>query len=358
MTLVCMQTFQPFDFNQIVKPLLAWYRANKRDLPWRNDPTPYRVWVSEIMLQQTRVEAVKGYYLRFMQELPTVKDLANCEEEKLLKLWEGLGYYSRVRNMQKAAKTVLSLYGGEFPCELSALKSLSGIGSYTAGAIASIAFGMPAAAVDGNVFRVASRLEENPSCISDPAYRRYLETALTAVYPKEGKGCAEFTQSLFELGALLCKPQSPACAECPLKGLCRAHQHQTTSLFPVMPEKKAKRVENVFVFLIETPEGFCIRRREQGVLRGLNEFPSAVAENGEMPENILNEWGMYEFTEVKRRKFTHIFTHIRWNMTCVWVKTEHAPFDAYSLDEIEEFISLPTAFRQCMSILKEGGNEI
>ena len=129
-----MQTLQPFDFNQIVKPLLVWYRANKRDLPWRKDPTPYRVWVSEIMLQQTRVEAVKEYYRRFMQELPTVEDLANCEEEKLLKLWEGLGYYSRVRNMQKAAKTVLSLYGGEVPCELSALKSLSGIGSYTAGA--------------------------------------------------------------------------------------------------------------------------------------------------------------------------------------------------------------------------------
>ena len=348
-----MQKFQTFDFNQIRAPLLAWYRENKRDLPWRKDPTPYRVWVSEIMLQQTRVEAVKEYYLRFMQALPTVQDLAECEEEKLLKLWEGLGYYSRVRNMQKAAKTIVSLYGGEFPCGLSALQSLSGIGSYTAGAILSIAFGMPAAAVDGNVFRVASRLEENPTCIADPAYRRYLETALTAIYPSERQACSEFTQSLFELGALICKPKSPACAECPLSGICRAHQNGKTEFFPVIPEKKAKRVEKVFVFLIETPSGFCIRRREEGVLRGMNEFPSAVAQEGETAENILNEWGMYEFTEIQRRKFTHIFTHIRWDMTCVWVKTEHAPFDAYTLAEIEEFISLPTAFRQCMKMFEE-----
>ena len=345
-----MQNFEHFDFHQITEPLLAWYRGNKRDLPWRENPTPYRVWVSEIMLQQTRVEAVKEYYQRFMQALPTVQDLATCEEEKLLKLWEGLGYYSRARNLQKAAKMLVSFYGGEFPCDISALKSLPGIGSYTAGAIASIAFGMPVAAVDGNVFRVAARLEENPTCISDPAYRRYLETVLTEAYPEEGKSCAEFTQSIFELGALVCKPQSPACAECPLRSLCKAYRNQTTDLFPVMPEKKAKRVENVFVFLIETPQGFCIRRREEGVLRGMNEFPSAVAEAGEIPENILNEWGMYEFTEIKRQKFTHIFTHIRWDMTCVWVRTEHAPFDAYSLEEIKESISLPTAFRQCMKM--------
>lgn len=344
---------EQFDFHQIPAPLLSWYAQNKRQLPWRENPTPYRVWVSEIMLQQTRVEAVKEYYARFMNALPTVADLAACEEEKLLKLWEGLGYYSRARNLQKAAKQILSTYGGAFPSDYETLKGLPGIGSYTAGAIASIAYGKPIAAVDGNVFRVASRLEENESVISDPKYRRYLEEKLSAVYPESGKECSAFTQSLFELGALLCKPQNPECEKCPLKKICLANIHGTQSRFPVLPEKKAKRVEEVYVFLIETPSGFCIRRREAGVLRGMNEFPSAVVVNGETTENILNEWGMYEFTELDRRKFTHIFTHIRWNMTCLHVRVDSAPFDAYSLEEIEESVSLPTAFKQCLSMLKK-----
>lgn len=342
-----------FDFQRIPTPLLLWYRANKRDLAWRNNPTPYRVWVSEIMLQQTRVEAVKEYYARFMQALPDVEALAFCEEEKLLKLWEGLGYYSRARNLQKAAKIIVQQYGGQFPSSVEELKALPGIGSYTAGAIASIAFGQPTAAVDGNVFRVASRLEENPTVISDPKYRKYLERELSSVYPEEKEGCADFTQSLFELGALICKPQNPDCAKCPLNGLCRAYQNGTTAVYPVLPKKKEKRIERVYVFLIQTPQGFCIRRREEGVLKGMNEFPSYVASFGETPEDILNEWGMYEFTEIKRGDFTHIFTHIRWDMTCVWVQTESSVFDAYSLEEIEQSISLPTAFKQCLRLLKK-----
>lgn len=340
-----------FDFQRIPAPLLSWYGENKRDLPWRKNPTPYRVWVSEIMLQQTRVEAVKEYYLRFMSALPTVEDLAFCEEEKLLKLWEGLGYYSRARNLQKAAKTVVEKYGGEFPQTAEELKTLAGIGSYTAGAIASIAFGQPVAAVDGNVFRVASRLEENPTVISDQKYRKYLERELSAVYPDTKKGCSDFTQSLFELGALICKPQNPSCAQCPLNGICRAYQAGTVALYPALPAKKEKRQEQVYIFLIQTPEGFCIRRREEGVLKGMNEFPSFVANFGETPEDILNGWGMYEFTEVKRKKYVHIFTHIRWDITCIWVRTESAAFDAYSLEEIEESVSLPTAFKQCLDLI-------
>ena len=343
---------EKFDFQRIPAPLLSWYRANKRDLPWRSEPTPYRVWVSEIMLQQTRVEAVKEYYARFMEALPDVEALAYCEEEKLLKLWEGLGYYSRARNSQKAAKIIVERYDGEFPQTVEGLKTLPGIGSYTAGAIASIAFGQKAAAVDGNVFRVASRLEENPTVISDPKYRKYLEKELSEVYPEEGKACSDFTQSLFELGALVCKPQNPSCEACPLNTLCRAYQAGTVSLYPVLPQKKEKRQEQVYVFLIETPEGFCIRRREEGVLKGMNEFPSFVANFGEMPEDILNVWGMYEFTEVKRGKYVHIFTHIRWDITCIWVRTESSVFDAYTLDEIEESISLPTAFKQCLTMIK------
>ena len=344
---------QDFSFERIPAPLLSWYQAHKRDLPWRQEVTPYTVWVSEIMLQQTRVEAVKEYFARFMRALPTVEDLAFCEEEKLLKLWEGLGYYSRVRNLQKAARTIVTEYGGKFPTTVEGWLSLSGVGSYTAGAICSIAYGQPVAAVDGNVFRVASRLEENGTVISDPKYRKYLEKELSAVYPSEKADCSAFTQSLFELGALVCKPQNPSCSSCPLNGLCRAYKNGTVSLYPVLPQKREKRRESVFVFLIQTPEGFCIRRREEGVLKGMNEFPSFVAERGESVEEILNEWGMYEFTEIKRGNFRHIFTHILWDITCVWVRVDSASFDAYSLEEIRETVSLPTAFRQCIELLNE-----
>ena len=177
--------------------------------------------MSEIMLQQTRVEAVREYYTRFIAALPSVEALAACEEEKLLKLWEGLGYYSRVRNMQKAAKTIVIEYGGKFPEEIETLKTLAGIGSYTAGAIASIAFGKATAAVDGYVFRVIARLTENSTVISDLKYRKYLETELSKIYPKGRE--SQFTQSLFELGALVCKPLSPACERCPLAKLCKAN---------------------------------------------------------------------------------------------------------------------------------------
>ncbi len=343
-----------FEFQRIPAPLLSWYRAHKRALPWRENPTPYQVWVSEIMLQQTRVEAVKEYYIRFMKALPSIEALAACEEEKLLKLWEGLGYYSRVRNMQKAAKIIVAQYGGVMPRDPFLLNALPGIGSYTTGAIASIAYGMPIAAVDGNVFRVAARLEENNSVISDGKYRKYLEEKLLSVYPKTAKECSEFTQSIFELGALVCKPQNPDCNACPLQGMCRAHQNGTQHLYPVLPMKKEKRRENIYVFMIETPSGICIRRREEGVLRGMNEFPSHVILDGESVENVLNEWGMYEFTEIKRKKYRHIFTHIHWDITCVWVRAPYAPFDAYTMTEIFENISLPTAFKQCTDIFLKG----
>ncbi len=342
-----------FDFQTLPGLLLPWYEREKRSLPWRDQPTPYRVWVSEIMLQQTRVEAVREYYLRFMQELPTVEDLAACPEEKLLKLWEGLGYYSRVRNLQKAARLIVLYYGGEFPCDVAALKELPGIGSYTAGAIASIAFGQPTAAVDGNVFRVASRLEENATPISDPNYRKYLEQELSKIYPDTKKGCSDFTQSLFEVGALICKPQNPDCAHCPLQSVCKANQSGRQTDYPVLPPKREKRREKIYVFLLQTPQGFCIRRREEGVLKGMNEFPSCVYADGDgqTPEQILRDWGVGDFEEIARKSYAHVFTHIRWDITCLWIKTDAAPFDAYALDEIEAAVSLPTAFKQCLGLL-------
>ena len=346
-----MQIVEEYPFEEIVKPLLAWYRKEKRSLPWRDTPTPYQVWVSEIMLQQTRVEAVKEYFVRFINALPDIETLAHCEEEKLLKLWEGLGYYSRVRNMQKCARELLVHYDGKFPTDAKELQTLSGIGEYTAGAIASIAYGKRVSAVDGNVLRVASRLSENSAVIADTKYKKSLTNRLSGIYPQEGKDCADFTQSLFELGALVCKPQNPDCKACPLQNLCKANKNGTQKLFPVLPQKREKRLEEVYVFLIETEEGFAIRRREKGVLKGMNEFPSHVIERGESVENVLNEWGMYAFTEIKRKKYKHVFTHIIWDITCVWVKTDVSPFDCYAIDEIEEGISLPTAIKQCMEIL-------
>lgn len=302
-------------------------------------------------MQQTRVEAARDYYLRFLQELPDVRALAECEEEKLLKLWEGLGYYSRVRNMQKAARLVLEKYGGKFPDSEKELKALPGIGEYTAGAILSIAFGRPVPAVDGNVFRVMSRLCENSTDISDPAYRVYLKEKLAAIYPSEAKDCSDFTQSLMELGALVCKPLSPDCGKCPMKGICLSEKHGTQSKYPVLPEKKEKRREHIFVFVIETPSGIAVRKRESGVLKGMNEFPSVAAGESDSPEKILKEWGMSGFTVLRSKNYTHVFTHIRWEMTCFFVRAESVPFSTYTAEEIERSVSLPTAFKQCMEIL-------
>ncbi|MBQ5926858.1 MAG: A/G-specific adenine glycosylase, partial [Clostridia bacterium] len=260
--------------EEIPAPLLSWYRANKRDLPWRHNPTPYRVWVSEIMLQQTRVEAAKEYYIRFLRELPDIYALADCSEEKLLKLWEGLGYYSRVRNMQKAAKEACEKYGGNLPDNEKDLKKLSGIGEYTVGAILSIAYGKRIAAVDGNVLRVISRYAERKDEISSPLYRKELKEKLTEIYPEEGVACSDFTQSLMELGALICLPQNPKCEICPLQKICMANAHSTQREYPVLPEKKAKKEEEISVFVIVTEKGISVRKREKGVLKGMNEFPS------------------------------------------------------------------------------------
>ena len=339
-----------YPFHQIPAPLLSWYRENKRDLPWRLNADPYRVWVSEIMLQQTRVEAAKEYYLRFLNELPTVFDLAACEEERLMKLWEGLGYYSRARNLQKTAKIVVDSYGGIFPKTVKELRSLPGIGEYTAGAIASIAYYEREPAVDGNVFRVLSRLTENPTDISEPKYRGYLTEVLREIYPENGGACSEFTQSLMELGALICKPQSPDCDICPMKGICRVFEHGTQDKFPVLPEKKETRREQVCVLMLLTPNGLAVRKRESGVLKGMNEFPSFVGLN---VEESLKQIGISEYKIIRTRKFSHIFTHIVWEMTAYLVKTDFAPFDCYSLAEIEEKVSLPTAFKQCLGIFKE-----
>ena len=224
-------------YQALPELLLPWYAGTARDLPWRHDREPYHVWLSEIMLQQTRVEAVKGYYNRFLTALPTIEQLANAEENLLLKLWEGLGYYNRVRNLQKAAQIITDEYGGRFPQRYADILALPGIGTYTAGAIASICFEQPTPAVDGNVLRVIARLTEDFAVIDTPQKKREITAALAAVYP--AGHCGAFTQSLMELGAVVCVPNGvPNCAACPLEPLCRAHKNGTEQLLPVRRGEK------------------------------------------------------------------------------------------------------------------------
>ncbi len=300
---------EPLD--DLVIPLLTWYGENKRDLPWRQPgpggrPEPYRVWVSEIMLQQTRVAAVIGYYRRFLARFPTVRALAQAEEDALMKCWQGLGYYSRARNLQKAAQVIVTEHAGAFPADYAAIRALPGIGDYTAGAIASIAFGLPRAAVDGNVLRVVSRLTADRRDISAPAVKRDVAAALEAVMPTREPGT--FNQALMELGATVCLPNgSPLCHLCPAKDLCRARLDGLTDVLPVKAPKRARRVEERRVYLLFDRGRVALRRREaKGLLAGLWEFPNAL--EGEAPPLELP--GL-EFVGAER----HIFTHIEWHMT-------------------------------------------
>ncbi len=255
------------------EPLLAWYRQNARVLPWREEPDPYRVWISEIMLQQTRVEAVKPYFARFMEELPDVEALAEVSDDRLLKLWEGLGYYSRARNLKKAARIIVERYGGRLPDTMEELLGLPGIGSYTAGAIASIAYGKPEPAVDGNVLRVLSRLLASRDDIANPAVKRRFEEELRLVIPAEN--CGAFNQGLIEIGAVVCVPNGePRCGECPMRSVCLAARNGLTGEIPYKAPKRPRRIEERTVLLIRSGDLVVIRKRpEKGLLASMYEFP-------------------------------------------------------------------------------------
>ena len=338
-------------YKALPELLVPWYRENKRDLPWRASKDPYRVWLSEIMLQQTRVEAVRDRYLLFLDTLPTVTDLANAPESVLLKLWEGLGYYSRARNLHKAAKTVAER-GGVFPDTAKELQKLSGVGEYTAGAIASICFDEPIAAVDGNVLRVLSRVLASEKPIDDAAVKAEMTASLTAVYPKEN--CGDFTQSFMDLGSGICTPRSPKCAECPLQNVCRAHAKGITEKLPVKSPKKEKRQEKLTVFLLECDGAVAIETRtEKGVLHGLWQLPNckgalAPAEALAKAEAI----GATPITILRELHREHIFTHIRWEMTCYHLRclSQSDAFTWATEDDVAKTYALPTAFRKFLEI--------
>ncbi len=296
-------------------PLLSWYDRAARVLPWRSDPQPYHVWLSEIMLQQTRVEAVLPYYRRFLDTIPDIPALAAAPEEQLQKLWEGLGYYSRVRNLQKAAKQVMERYDGALPPTYELLLDLCGIGEYTAGAIASIAFGIPVPAVDGNVLRVVSRLFASEADIAKPQVKKGYRELLLLTMSQERPG--DFNQAMMEIGATVCLPNgAPKCEACPLRSSCRGYQQGNPTLYPVKAEKKPRRIEEKTVFLLCTPNGVLIRRRPaEGLLAGLWEFPHT---NQRLTKEEAALWLKEQdiaYTSIRPLpQAKHIFTHIEWHM--------------------------------------------
>ena len=294
--------------NSCIPLLIEWYRQNRRSLPFRTSPTPYHIWVSEIMLQQTRVSAAVPYFERFVRELPSIASLAACEEEKLLKLWQGLGYYNRVRNLQKGAREVCERFGGELPRDYDALRSITGIGDYTAGAIGSIAFGLKTPAVDGNVLRVVSRLTGDERDVADVALRREYADFLRPLMADGEEG--DFTQALMELGALVCVPNGvPICDACPLREHCTAHLQGLTERIPFKRAKKARRVEERFVYLIFACDGRVLlhKRAQQGLLAGLWEFPNLLTS-----EDVPLFFSHLEFSPCITAK--HIFSHVEWKM--------------------------------------------
>lgn len=333
---------------ELTNRLLDWYRVSARDLPWRRDAEPYRVFLSEIMLQQTRAEAVKGYYDRFLAALPTVSALADADEEKVLKLWEGLGYYSRARNLQKAARVIAHDLGGVFPDTCEGLLKLPGVGPYTAGAIASICFGRPVPAVDGNVLRVVSRIAGVKEAIDLPETKKAVANALSALYPADAPG--DFTQALIELGATVCLPNgAPKCEICPAAHLCFARQAGETARYPVRLEKRARRTQKLTVFHLTSGGAVALRQRpKRGLLAGLWELPNVADVLSEQEAlDRADAWGARPARLLRSVTRAHIFTHITWEMTCYFIECAARPALFAWADEkaIAETYAVPSAFR-------------
>lgn len=345
--------------ENISPALLNWFYENQRILPFRTDPSPYHVWLSEIMLQQTRVSAALPYYERFLAALPDIPALADCEEEKLHKLWEGLGYYSRVRNLQKAAKIVCEQYGGQLPADYAALRSLPGIGDYTAGAIASISFGIPVPAVDGNVLRVFSRLYNDDRLVTDPAVKKEFTARVMDHQPPAAPG--DYNQALMELGALVCVPNgAPLCDQCPLASLCKARAAGTALSLPQKAAPKARRIEPVTLALVRSPEGILLQQRpEKGLLAGL--WQPVLWENESLSaEEIrqrLETLGVFCTDEAPSPlpAAKHIFSHIEWRMGGFCFSAKSGPVPANCVwageEQLKAEYTLPGAFKAYKKLL-------
>ena len=345
----------------IAPALLAWFGQNARALPFRQDPTPYHIWVSEIMLQQTRVAAALEHYRRFMEALPDIPALAACPDEELFKLWEGLGYYSRARNLKKAAQLVCGEYGGQLPASYEELQKLPGVGEYTAGAIASIAFGLSAPAVDGNVLRVFARLYNDGSNIADPATKRLFTRRVMEQQPAASPG--PFNEALMELGALVCLPGgAPLCGECPLAEQCLAKAAGTQLELPVKTPPKARRVQPVTVLVVRS-NGRCLlqKRPETGLLAGLWQpflFEEALDEGEALARLKALGLAVNEAAPPRPlRAAKHIFSHVEWRMRGWELEAAgEAPAGSVwaSAEEAAGRYALPGAFKAYRPLLTGG----
>lgn len=343
--------FRNENLRQMARPLIKWYQAQKRDLPWRIDVNAYKVWVSEIMLQQTRVEAVKPYYARFLNAFPNIADLAEAKEDLLLKMWEGLGYYNRVRNMQKAAQQVMVDYNGEFPSTYEEIRGLTGIGNYTAGAIASFAFGIPKPAVDGNVLRVVSRLTASYEDIMKASVRERVEEELEELIPADA--ASDFNQGLIELGAIVCVPNgAPKCSECPLAHLCKAHEKGIELELPVKSKAKERRVEKKTVFIFQDGDYVAIKKRPaKGLLAGLYELPNVEGHLTEEEALAYSKGiGLSPLRIQRLEEGKHIFSHVEWQMTGYRIRVDELEKSCTEKmlfvhpEEIQKEYPIPAAF--------------
>ena len=327
--------------------ILAWYDGGHRDLPWRHTTDAYRIWISEIMLQQTRAETVVSYYDRFLKKYPTVQALADAPQEELLKQWEGLGYYSRARSLQKAAKIISSDFGGQLPASVQQLRSLPGIGDYTAGAIASIAFGIPAAAVDGNVERVICRYFAIEDTVGTPAVRRMIVERTQAQVPHDRPGA--FANAMMEMGATMCTPKKPACLLCPVRETCRGFAKGIAAELPHKMPKKAQRVENRAVLLVFCGDRVLITKRKEKLLGGLFVFPDVLEEND--PAVLcaaLEAQGICAAYDERIGHAKHVFTHLIWEMdvhALIADETVDVPDGQWVTREELQALPLPTAVK-------------
>lgn len=312
-----IKQLQDFDIIQFKNQLIAWYEKNKRDLPWRKTNDPYKIWVSEIMLQQTKVDTVIPYFNRFITKFPTVYHLAEADEQTVLKEWEGLGYYTRAKNLHHAVREIVEEYNGEVPRDPVKLSTLKGIGPYTKGAVLSIAFNQPEPAVDGNVMRVFSRLLEIEEDIAIQRTKKQFEEIVRNIIPKDDP--STFNQAIMELGALICTPRKPKCEECPVQKYCEAFQNDKQSLLPIKGKAKKKTVIPYVVLLIKNKKNelAIVKRPSTGLLANMWQFPMVpINEVGKdhIEHWVYGEYGIKVLLNKKVGKLKHVFSHLIWQL--------------------------------------------
>ncbi|MBB6455092.1 A/G-specific adenine glycosylase [Salirhabdus euzebyi] len=348
-----------FPIHAFQEALVSWFKLEQRDLPWRKDQDPYKVWVSEIMLQQTKVDTVIPYFYRFLDKFPTPESLANADEQEVLKAWEGLGYYSRARNLQSAVKEVMENYGGKVPNNPKELGNLKGVGPYTKGAILSIAFGQPEPAVDGNVMRVFSRIFKVEEDIAKPKTRKIHEDLVRSVISKEDPSA--FNQGLMELGALICKPRNPDCLLCPVQEYCMAYEQGLEDILPIKTKAKSQRVEPYAALLIknERNEVLVQKRPEKGLLANLYEFPMASLKDLDLttiPNWFYGEYGLHIDIIQKETVVKHVFSHLTWELdaysaTVQSGKLDVGPATFCSLKDLE-LLPFPVSHQKLLPFVK------